>query len=146
MGALLLAVALSAPIQVDARRLLATAPGEAFGLVLAARESGAQSRYAPARLERLLGRAPNARELRDLDHYFNAFESVRAGSLRDFVSVAAIVAGYSTLKWLDQRNPYTDLVGLTSAGRWSARAPGTSAASWDELLAGWRGAFDGYRR
>jgi len=129
-----------------AARLLQGAEWEAFGLVLVARDSGPGRRYARARLERLLGRVPDERELRDLDHYLNAYEAVRPGSLGDYLLMTHIVPAYSAFKWIDQQNSATDLLGWASLGRWAARSPGTSRASRGEVLAGWQGAKDGYNR
>ncbi len=122
------------------------APDEAFGLVLAARVPGFESIYPLRRLESLLGRVPQPHELRDLDHYLNAFEAVPAGSRQDLTMTMAIVAGYSALKWVDQHGPGTNLLYFISGGRWTARAPGVSRATWDEVRAGWHGAWDGYAR
>lgn len=130
----------------SAARLLQGAPWEAFGLVLIARDTGPGRRYARVRLERLLGRVPDERELRDLDHYLNAYEAVRPGSRGDYLLMTHIVLAYSALKWADQHNPRTNLLSWVSRGRWTARSPGTSSASWGEVLAGWQGAKDGYNR
>ena len=127
-----------------ATRLLREAPKEAFGLVLCARTNTPAKTYARARLERILEYAPDERELRNLDHYFNAHEAVRPGSWLDYQMAGHIVLAYSALKWVDQRNSHTNFLGWASRGRWSARAPSTSRASWDEVLARWQGAKDGF--
>lgn len=129
-----------------AARLVREAPEEAFGLVLIARDSGPGRRYARGRLEKLLGYIPGETELRDLDHYLNAYEAMRPGSWNDYWMMTHIVLAYTALKWADQQNSRTNLLSWVSRGRWSARDPGTSRASWGEVLAGWQGAKDGYNR
>jgi hypothetical protein len=131
----------------QAKRLIAESRGDssqALGLVILAREGGRGRNPAFDRISKVLSRAPDDIELRDLDHYLNAYEIAQSRSWRDYRIAQAMAAGYSALKWIDQSTGRTEFLRSVSAGRWRAGGPRTSQASWDEFLAGWNGAKDAY--
>ena len=116
----------------------------ALGVVILAREGGRARNPALDRVTEVLGRGLDEVELRDLDHYLNAYEISASRSWLDYRLAQAMAAGYSALKWLDQATGRTGFLRLVSAGRWRSNGPRTSRASWDEFLAGWNGAKDAH--
>lgn len=96
---------------------------------------------AQRQLKDILGHEPDARELRNLDHYLNAYSNVKEGGESPGL-VKFKTKAYCQTKAFDQVHG-TPVLTIISLGKWSAHGKNTSRATPDDMESGLDGAEDG---